>query len=107
MIVVGPPNNFNGPSLHKNTKGDTKGVTFTKYLNTDSCFFCRVLCEILLFSNWSCIHGFSLFCILFELIFRFFIYRAVAWPKYAGRGGEAMPPEQVPGGNSSVNFGDN
>ena len=34
------------------------------------------------------------------------INRAVAWPKYAGGGG-AVPPEQVPGGNSSVNFGDN
>ena len=33
--------------------------------------------------------------------------RAVAWPKYAGGGGGAVPPEQVPGGNSSVNFGDN
>ena len=31
--------------------------------------------------------------------------RALAWPKYAGGG--AVPSEQVPGGNSSVNFGDN
>ena len=35
------------------------------------------------------------------------IIRAVAWSKYAGGGGEAVPPEQVPGGNSIVNFGDN
>ena len=34
------------------------------------------------------------------------LLRVVAWPRYAGGGG-AVPPEQVPGGNSSVNFGDN
>ena len=34
------------------------------------------------------------------------IFRAVAWPKYAWGGG-AVHPEQVPGGNFSVNFGDN